>query len=183
MASSVPLCGSTLIVGPSNVGKTRHTAAALDRWVADHGPADVAVLEFAPELERDGRVLGGRLTRFTTIPDEIYYGRIDARAPRTESGTREEAIALARTNAERAARVISAAPDDPDAVFVNDATIPLQADTNRTTELIDYCSSASVVVCNAFESDELGVDDRISRTERAALSRLREWADRVVEPS
>jgi manganese transport protein len=32
----------------------------------------------------------------------------------------------------------------------------------------------------AFESDELGVDDAVSRAERAALGALADWADRRV---
>lgn len=179
--ASIPLSGSTLVLGPSNVGKTRYTAAALDRWVDEHGPAGVVVLEFAPELERDGAVLGGRLTRFTTVPDGAFHGIVEAHAPRAESETADGATALARANAERAVRVLAAAPDDPNAVFVNDATIPLQADASRASALVEYCSGASVAVLNAFESDELGVDDRVSRTERGALDRLRGWADRVVE--
>jgi hypothetical protein len=179
--AAVPLAGSTLLVGPSNAGKTRHTAAALDRWVDEHGAAGVVVLDFAPEIEREGTVLGGRLTRFSTVPDGAFHGVIEARAPRAESETSGEALALARENAERAAQVLRAAPDDPVAVFVNDATIPLQADASRASELLEYCSRASVAVLNAFESDELGVEDRVSRNERDALAELRAWADRIVE--
>jgi GTPase SAR1 family protein len=176
----IPLEGSTLVVGPSNAGKTRLTAQALDRWIDRRGPAGVIVLEFAPELERDGTVLGGRLTRFTTVPDGAFHGVLQAYAPRAESDDRPS-LALARENAERAFRVLAAAPDDPVAVFVNDATIPLQADADRADALTDYCDRASVAVCNAFESDDLGVEDPVSRNERAALARLRNWADRVVE--
>jgi hypothetical protein len=35
-------------------------------------------------------------------------------------------------------------------------------------------------VLNAFESDELGTDDPVSRREREVLATLRAWADRVV---
>ena len=34
---------------------------------------------------------------------------------------------------------------------------------------------------NALESDELGVKNPVSKNERAALVRLRSWADRVVK--
>ncbi|MFQ3320725.1 MAG: GTPase SAR1 family protein [Natronomonas sp.] len=173
--------GSTLILGPSNVGKTRLTARALDRWIRQNGPSGVVVLEFAPELERDGTVLGGRLSQFTSVPDGAFHGVVDADAPRAESDNEDGALALARGNAERAFRVLAAAPADPTAVFVNDATIPLQADADRADALTDYCDRASVAVCNAFEGDELGVEDSVSRSERAALQSLRTWADRVVE--
>lgn len=173
--------GSTLVVGPSNVGKTQHTARALDRWVATNGSDGVVVLEFAPELERDGQVLGGRLSRFTTVPDDAFHGIVEAHAPRAGSDDDGEALALAKENAARAFAVLDAAPDAPAAVFVNDATIALQADATRTAELTDYCARASVAVLNAFESDELGVEDPVSRNERAALTQLRTWADQVVE--
>jgi hypothetical protein len=177
----VPLSGSTLVVGPSNAGKTRLTARALDRWVADHGSERVVALEFAPELERGGTVLGGRLSRFTTVPDEAFHGIVEARAPRAESQDAGAALALARQNATRAFSVLDAAPEDPAAVFVNDATIALQADPDRTGALTDYCGRASVAVLNAFESADLGVEDRVSRNERTALRRLREWAGGVVD--
>lgn len=181
--TDVTLSGSTLIVGPSNAGKTHLTARTLDRWIERHGPGGVVVLEFAPRLERDGTVLGGRLTQFTSVPEEAFHGVVDAHAPRAESDDADGALALARENAERAFRVLAAAPDDPAAVFVNDATIPLQADAGRADTLADYGDRASVAVYNALESGALGVDDPVSRAERAALGTLRARVDRVVELS
>ncbi|SEP24030.1 hypothetical protein SAMN04487948_12547 [Halogranum amylolyticum] len=178
---SFPLAGRMLVVGPSNVGKTRSTARALDAWVAEHGPAGVVVFEFAPEIERDGVLLGGRIARFTTVPDAAWQGVLEARAPRSEGETDAAALALAERNVAGADRLLEAAPSDPTAVFVNDATVALQADASRTDRLTGYCDRADVAVLNAFESDELGVDDPVSRNERDALDRLRSWADRVVE--
>jgi len=175
-----PDTGRTLVVGPSNVGKTTATAAALEAWLDDRGPDGVVVLDFAPEIERDGRILGGRLDRATTIPDAVWYGVLDAHAPRSEGTDDEAALALARDNADRARDLVADAPADPTAVFVNDATIPLQAD-GAIDPLREYCEGATLVVANAFESDELGTDDPVSRHERAALDGLRAWADRVVE--
>lgn len=185
-----PLEGSTLVLGPSDVGKTTLTARALDAWVAAHGPAGTVVLEFAPVVERDGRVLGGRLTRFTTVPDRAWHGVLEAHAPRTEaraaagdeSGAAElaaEALRLARANADRATDLLAAAPDDPNAVFVNDATIPFHAAPDRTARLTDYCDG-TVAVLNALESQDLSTEDAVSRNEQAALDRLQAWADRVV---
>lgn len=179
--STIPLEGSTLVVGPSNVGKTQLTAQSLDRWVAANGSGGVVVLEFAPELERDGRVLGGRLSRFTTVPEAAFHGIIEAHAPRAGSDSDRTPLALAEENATRAFKLLDAAPNDPAAVFVNDATIALQSDAERTPRLTSYCARASVAVLNAFESDDLGIDDPVSRNERAALAQLRDWADRVVE--
>lgn len=175
-----PLRETTLIVGPSNVGKTTLTARALDAWVAERGTEGVVVFEFAPEVEREGVLLGGRLSQFTTIPDEVWHGVLEAHAPRSAGDTPDAALELARANAERGAEILDAAPDVPTAVFVNDATIPLQADADRTRRLTDYCDRAELAVLNAFESDELGSNDQVSRNERDALDQLRAWADRVA---
>jgi len=174
-----PLDGSTLILGPANVGKTRLTARALDAWLDERGPDGVVVLDFAPELERGGRLLGGRLDRFTRIPGGVWRGAVEAHAPRAESEDDDGALALAGDNETRARTVLEAAPAEPRAVFVNDATIPFQAgdDPGRLTT---YCDGADAAVLNAFAGDELGVEDPVSRHERAALSTFRTWPDRVV---
>lgn len=176
---SVPLSGTTLIVGPSQVGKTRLTARALDTWIEREGVEGVVVLEFAPEVERDGRVLGGRLDRFTAIPDGAWYGILDAHAPRSEGGTDEESVTLARDNAERAGRILEDAPE-PRAVFVNDATIPLQHESFDPDRLTAYCDRAACVILNAFEGDELGTADPVSRREHEVLRAFRVWADRTI---
>ncbi|MFB6156539.1 MAG: hypothetical protein ABEJ34_01690 [Haloferacaceae archaeon] len=173
-----PLLGTTLVTGPSNAGKTRLTAAALDAWVAEHGATGVVVLDFAPVVEREGTVLGGRLSRFTSVPDGAWHGVLEAHAPRTDGADADAALALARDNAARAARLLAAAPA-PRAAFVNDATVPFQADGDPTP-LADYCERAEVCVCNAFDSDEFGTDDPVSRNERAALDALDARADRRV---
>ena len=184
-----PLSGSTLVTGPSNVGKTRLTAAALDAWVDARGASGVVVLDFAPELRRDGRLLGGRLDRFATIPADVWYGVLDAHAPRAEGGDGTKAMALARDNAERSTHLLDVAPRadssgggrarsaiEPTAVFVNDATIPFQSGRD-SAPLEAYCDRAEVAVLNAFAGDGLGTDDPVSTHERAALDRLAEWAD------
>lgn len=177
-----PLDGSMLVVGPSNAGKTRLTARALDAWVAAYGPDGVVAVDFAPVLVRDGRTLGGRLTQFTDVPDESWYGVLDAHAPRAESDDEASAASLATDNAERAATLLREAPSDPTAVFVNDATIPFQSPTSSVSPslLTTYCDAADVAVLNAFESDELGVDDAVSRAERRALAELKSWCQRTV---
>ena len=180
MSLPFPLSGPTLVVGPSNVGKTRCTAHALETWVDAHGPEGCVVLDFAPTVERDGTVLGGPLTQFTTVPEEVYHGVVDAHAPRAESESDDEAMALAAENADAASDRLDAAPADPAAVFVNDATIALQSETALTARLTDYCDRADCAVLNAFESDELGTDNPVSAGERAAVAQLRSWADRVV---
>jgi hypothetical protein len=193
-----PLTGTTLVLGPSNVGKTTRTARALERWVDTHSPAGVVVLDFAPELRRGDRVLGGRLDRVTdlltdesegvtlgerttvTRPNGVWYGVLDAHAPRAASECEADAVALAAENAAGAARLLDHAPADPHAVFVNDATIALQHPTGRVDRLLAYCAGATAAVLNALESDELGVDDAVSRQEQTALAALVAGADRVV---
>ena len=176
-----PLAGTTRVTGPSNVGKTRLTARALDAWVGERGADGVVVLDFAPEVERDGKLLGGRLDRFTTVPDGAFHGVLDAHAPRTDGDDEAEALDYAADNAERALALFEAAPPEPTAVFVNDATIPFQHPDGDPDCLLSYCERADAAVLNAFDSDELGVDHPVSRRERAALERLTARVDRRVE--
>lgn len=176
LAPDIPPSGHTLLTGPSDTGKTRRTAAALREYVARHGRAGVVVLEFAPTLVRDGQVLGGRLDRFGT-PRVAWTGTLLAHAPRAESrGDQPRALDLARANARNAERLLDAAPP-PEAVFVNDATIPFQA-TGDPSPLIRYCEGASVVVTNAFDGD-LG-EGPVSEHERSALAVLDDRAHRRV---
>ncbi len=119
------------------------------------------------------------LDRFTTIPDRVWYGVLDANAPRSEGKTEEEMVALASNNAERAERILDEAPK-PRVVFVNDSTIPFQHARFDLQKFTTYCADAECVVMNAFESNELGTDDPVSRCEHEALKILREWADRTI---
>jgi hypothetical protein len=176
-----PLSGSTLIVGPSGAGKTTLTAGALEAWLEREGPAGTVVFDFGPAIERDGRIVGARLDRYTRIPDAVWTGIVDAHAPRSEGSTEKETLALARENAERANQLFEAAPSDPRAVFVNDATIAFQHERGDLDGFLDYCAGADCVTINAFEGREFGTEDPVSRRERAVLERLREWADRTVE--
>jgi len=179
MASDLPfpLSGTTLITGPSNVGKTRLTARAMEAWVAERGSDGVVVLDFAPVVERDGEVLGGRLSRFAAVPDGAWHGVLDAHAPRADGEDEAAARRLAADNADRAAALVDEAPADPVAAFVNDATVPFQHERGDPDRLADYCEGATAVF-NAFDSDELGTADPVSRAETAALDRLRERVDR-----
>lgn len=178
-SAPVPLDGSTLILGPANVGKTRLTARALEAWIDCGGTECVVVLDFAPEVEREGRLLGGRIDRFADIPGGVWRGVVDAHAPRAEANDYAGALTLARENAARARMVLEAAPAEPSAVFVNDATIPFQHG-DGPARLTGYCDRGGVAVLNAFAGEELGVGNTISRNERAALDDFRAWADRVV---
>jgi hypothetical protein len=168
--------GRVLLTGPSNAGKTRHTAKALAEWIDSQGPTGVSVLDFAPELERNGVLLGGRLSRFTEIPEEAWVGVIDAHAPRAESESEEVARELARENATQAMAMIKAMPSSK-AVFINDATIPFQHEAGDIETLLAACKDAELVVVNAFSGTALGSEDSISRREREARKRLTEWAD------
>lgn len=182
MTQPIPLSGSTLLVGPMQSGKTTQTARALERYLEANGPAGVVVLDFAPTIETDDGTIGGRLDDVVDIPAEVYHGTIEARGPRSEGETPEAAAAIARENAEAARRCLRSAPV-PTAVFVNDATLALQHDRADVDRLRSYCDLASCAVINAYRGDEFGADDPITRTERAAVDRLVDWADRVVDLS
>lgn len=177
----LPPTGSTLIVGPSGVGKTRLTARLLSSWLENEGAGGVVVLEFGPSIETGDRVVGGRLDRFIDLPDSISYRVLDARAPRLEGDSAGETMELARINAERAGELFDTLPADPTAVFANDATIPFQHESRDIDRLTAYCDRATCAVVNAYEGTELGIGDPVSRRERMVLDTLREWADSVVE--
>lgn len=179
MSLPFPLTGTTLITGPSNVGKTRLTARALEAWLETEPESRVVVFEFGPAVEHEGRILGRRLTQFTSIPTGVWHGILEAHAPRAAGESDDESVALARDNAERAARLFAAAPSAPEAVFVNDATIPFQHPDGDIDWLMEYCRPATVVVLNAFDSTALGTSDPVSRQESTALEELKAWADRV----
>jgi len=176
-----PLTGSTLIVGPSGAGKTTMTAAALTNWLSDHDPCETVIFEFGPELARQNRIIGSRLDRFASIPDDVWIGSVDANAPRSQGDTPTDVLALAKENATQANRLFAAAPSDPKAVFVNDVTIAFQHEAGELDYFLEYCSGTDCVVINAYEGDEFGQNDDVSRQERSVLQTLRTWADRVVE--
>lgn len=175
-----PLEGSTLIVGPSQAGKTQLTARAMEAWIEREGQRDVVLLEFGPEYDRDGTILGRWLERYTDIPTDVWVGRVDAHAPRAESESEAEMRELARENAMAAADRLADAPAAPAAVFVNDVTIGYQHAPESVEQLLDYCDNAETAVLNAFESDELGTDNPVSVRERDVVQGLRAWADRTI---
>lgn len=175
-----PLNGSIVITGTSGTGKTRLTARALEIWLETNGPEGVVVLDLGPEVRRGDRVLGRRLDRFIDLPEEVWVGRVKTRGPRAEGETEEEAMELARANARLAADALEEAPPNPRAVFINDITLAAHAPSNPLDELLAYGDRATLVVVNAYEGTELGVDDPSSRNERSALAVLKRWADRSV---
>jgi len=111
------------------------------------------------------------------VPDGAWHGVLDAHAPRADGEDEAAARRLAADNADRAAALVDEAPADPVAAFVNDATVPFQHERGDPDRLADYCEGATAVF-NAFDSDELGTADPVSRAETAALDRLRERVDR-----
>lgn len=175
-----PLSGSTLITGPSGAGKTKLTYTAIAAWLNEHPPETAVIFDFAPEVERDNRILGGRLSRFGPLPDAAWKGIMDAHAPRAEGSSITESTQLAKTNARNATRLIESAPPHPEAVFVNDTTIPFQHEQSTINRFTAYCDRAECAVLNAFDSTELGRDDPVSTREQHALDVLRSWADRTI---
>jgi hypothetical protein len=149
--------------------------------LAHHGPDGTVVFDFGPEIERNGRTIGARLDRSTTLPEAIWVGRFDAHGPRSEGETPDDVLALARENADRANRLLEAGPLAPRAVFINDATIAVQHEVGDLDGLLEYAMEAECVMFNAFEGGDFGTADPVSQRERVVLERLRSCADRVVE--
>lgn len=176
----IPLAGTTLITGPSNTGKTRLTAPALDAWISRHGPDDVVVFEFGPEVRCNGRVFGRRLTQFTEIPNGAWQGVLEAHAPRLEGASTAETIELARENMVGASRLIDDAPENPAAVFVNDATVGFQHPSSTPEALAAYCNRAELAIVNAFQNTKPESTDRLSRANTRSIQTFATWADRRV---
>lgn len=177
---TVPHAGSTLIVGPMQSGKTRLTASTLERYIDTYGPSGVVVLDFAPEIQTENGIIGGRLTRFIDLPDAVHYAAIEARGPRSEGETPEAASRIASDNATAAHAAIVEAPA-PHAVFVNDVTIAFQHASSDLGELLTYCDPADCVVINAYRGETFDATDPITVTERSVVDQLIDWADRVIE--
>tara|TARA_A100001037_G_scaffold299113_1_gene324057 strand:- start:2276 stop:2833 length:558 start_codon:yes stop_codon:yes gene_type:complete len=175
-----PLSGSTLITGPSNVGKTILTSRALSTWISEQGPENIVILEFGPEYLHNGKVLGRHLSRFIDFPSEVWQGYLETYAPRAESRDIDEALKLATINAERASFLLDTLPPHPAAVFVNDATIPLQSPSTNFEILTEYCDQAHLAVLNAFNGTELGIEDPISKFELSSIQHLKKWADHCI---
>ncbi len=173
---SLPSAGRVLLTGPSNVGKTRHTARSLAEWVEARGAEGVAILDFPPEVEREGVLLGGQLSRFIDLPEGAWTGVLDARAPRAEGKTDEKACELARENAREGMELVESMPSST-AAFANDTRIPFQYEAGEIEALLAACVGAELVVMNAFSGSELGIADPISRREREARRELEAWAD------
>lgn len=177
----IPLTGTTLIVGPLRAGKTRMTAAVLKRWLDEYGPSGVVVIDTAPEIESDEGLIGGRLDRFIDVPSAVFYGAVATSGPRAEGSSSEESRRIAKENAERARMLIESAPPTPRAVFVNDVTLAFQYDPSAVDDIATYWQDAECVVINAYEGSAFDKDDPISKNERRALARLKQFADRVID--
>lgn len=177
--TDVPMPGRTLITGPSGTGKTRLTAEAIRDWVRAHGPDGVVVLEFGPDIERDGRVIGGRLERFHRLSPDAWRGIVDTQAPRLVGESAEETMRLARENATVGVAIIERMPPDPVAVFVNDATIPFQHPESDPGLLLERLEDADHAVINAYDGEEFG-EGPITTQERDTLAAFREWAQTEI---
>ncbi|HIJ12352.1 MAG TPA: hypothetical protein HA275_01300 [Halobacteriales archaeon] len=175
-----PLDGSTLITGPSNTGKTMLTSQALSNWISKNGSENIIILEFGPEYSHNGKILGRHLSRFIDFPPDIWYGYLETYAPRAEGRDLTESMELAAINVERASFLLDTLPPHPTAVFVNDATIPLQSPSTNFETLVGYCDQADCAILNAFTGNELGYGDPISQSEISSISALENWADRCV---
>lgn len=173
--------GHVLITGPSNTGKTLACARALLQYVQAHGPEGVAVLEFAPEhTKSDGNVVGRRLTQFMPIPEGCLHFVVPTRAPRLESSTPEQAIDIARANAEACQKILTLLPEQTAAIFVNDATMPFHVPGADPGVLLRHLRGANVAVATALDPVDLDAEHPITKQERAVLAALAKNMDKVV---
>ncbi|MDY6775254.1 MAG: hypothetical protein SV253_04135 [Halobacteria archaeon] len=192
----VTVSGSVVVSGGLNAGKTRLTAETLRRYAEYKYKYEydktVVLLDFAPEFVRDGDLVGGHVSRFVEVPETVSTYVLEANAPRLEADTEEETLELARDNYERGISLIDSAPDSPDAVFVNDATIPFQYTGSDPETLTRYCSRADDSLLNFYdteadserESDGLpsssSQTDVVDLNERRTVEWFRDWSDTEI---
>ncbi|XGI84010.1 hypothetical protein ACEU6E_01805 [Halorutilales archaeon Cl-col2-1] len=181
---SVSFSGSILVSGGLNVGKTRLTAETLVRYADKYPEAETVLLDFAPELMKDGDLVGGHVSRFVDVPETVSEYVLEANAPRLESDTEDGAVELARENHDKGVGLVESAPHDPDAVFVNDATIPFQYPDSDSGTLVEYCERADDCLLNVYDPRSGGDTETVlsdsgvlNSPEAATVESLRGWAD------
>lgn len=175
----------TLIVGEVNQGKTFMSRRLLEEWVI-LGLGPVVVVDLAPSLKKANRQgkgnpegIGGRLDP-PDSPDVLYLNG-PIHAPRLQSKSEEEAMALARENLKIADDLFARAqPLAGRGLFVNDASLYVQAgDPNRFLHRI---RSARTAVVNAYYGRSLG-SGALSLQERQSMDILMAGCDRLIHLS
>ena len=159
-----------VITGEVGVGKTRLLASLVDEAALESG-LRVVVLDLAPEVQIGSETVGASVKTYSRRLHQVEYLRPNVvYAPRLQGRSREEVLDMAAKNASSVEPLlISLASNPPDALFIDDLTIYLQAgDMNPLTDII---SSVGTFIATAYKGKML-LDDKGSGLSRVEKSRL-----------
>lgn len=165
-----------LILGDVNAGKTTLARRILDDFRARGLGARIAIVDLAPAIPpqvaaaRGVRGVGGTLEADPATGVLVVHPALEA--PRLSSSSEAEAQRKAAANKVRIDRAWPVVAGGRDIVFLNDASIYLQA--GSADELIAKLRGAATVVANGYFGQRLGGGE-LSRHERAEMERLRDW--------
>jgi hypothetical protein len=162
-----------IITGEVGVGKTRLLASLIDEAASESG-LSVVVLDLAPEARLGSEIIGASVKTYARKLHLVKYLRPDTLyAPRLQGRSREEVLDLAAKNALTIKPLlISITSNPPDALFIDDLTIYLQAgDIEPLTKLIGITRT---FIATAYKGKRL-LNDKgsgLSRVEKYRLDTL-----------
>lgn len=176
VAPGASLGRKLLILGDVNTGKTTRSRRILHDFCARGLGPRIAVVDLAPVIPpeiaaaRGVRGVGGTLDADPAAGVLVVHPALEA--PRLSSASEAEAQRKALANKGRIDMAWPVTAGGRDIVFVNDASIYLQA--GSADELIAKLRGAATVVANGYLGERLGGGE-LTRHERAEMERLRDW--------
>ena len=159
-----------VITGDVGVGKTKLLASLVDE-AASEPDLKVVVLDLAPEVHIGFETIGASVKTYSSRLHQVNYLRPSTIfAPRLQGRSREEVLELAAKNASTIKPLlISIASNPPDALFIDDLTIYLQA--GGIEPLTKLISIVRTFVATAYKGKRL-LDDKCSGLSRVEKNRL-----------
>ena len=163
----------TLIIGDVKSGKTARTLQILREFI-QAGYADrIAVIDMAPDPVRG---IGGKITPPAEAP--VLYLTTTIIAPRLTGKDEADTRRLALQNARAIEALFSALRHQPkEILFVNDASLYLQAGDPNTFSTILH--SASTQIINAYYGSTFP-DSALTRREKRLTEELMKTCDIIV---
>ncbi len=170
-----------LIVGEVNSGKTTLSQKILDGFCRENLGGSILVLDLAPEIPRDLAArkglsgVGGILR--APQREGIRYLRPSLVPPRLVGKSERQVLELAEANLEAIERTMALAEAREETLFLNDASMYLQAGSAQ--RLFSWLEGFRTVVANGYMGQRLG-GGRLSMRERAQMEAFARLFHRVV---
>jgi hypothetical protein len=168
-----------LIVGEVNRGKTTLTRRIFELYHQHHG-GPVTIVDLAPSIAPAldaGEGIGGKLSILASPGIGYFHDRIHA--PRIESKSEREALALAEENRLVIESLFEKAfEENVKALFVNDCSLYLHAGDAR--KLLGWIRQSETAVVNGYHGKSLG-EGPISTRETKGMIYLMEHCDRLIQ--